>query len=119
MYLCGYLNIEPAKDNGEKEDVLDIRAPELCERTLKRLSLKLTNDKYRDEFITFAGQYARTLEDEIIRYQMNNENDQVAPMNYSFANGGDYYSDGGYAGNVVYQSLIIYANVRYSTGGCS
>lgn len=63
----------------ERVEGLDIKETELCDRALKHLSGKLSNDKSWEDFKVFAQQYAAALEEEIYRLQVTDDNTVMMP----------------------------------------
>ncbi len=57
----------------ERAGGLEIKESELCDKTLKFLSAKLENEKDYEEFIAFATQFAKSLNEDISHLQGNEE----------------------------------------------
>jgi len=78
----------------ERVEGLEIKESDLCERALKHLSGKLEDEKQCDDFMTFAAQYARMLEDEIYKLQGTDDMEQNGSLIYnSSPHGGDMMND--------------------------
>ena len=61
---------------------------------MKHLSGKLEDEKQCDDFMTFAAQYARMLEDEIYKLQGTDDMEQNGSLIYnSSPHGGDLMND--------------------------
>lgn len=53
----------------EREEGLEIKETELCEKTLRHLSAKLGSQRRCDDFMGFAGRYVQELEEDIYKLQ--------------------------------------------------
>ncbi len=82
---------------------LEIKESELCERALKHLSIKLEDERQCDDFMTFAAQYARMLEEEIYKLQGTDDMEQNGSLIYnSSPHGADTLTDTSKTENFFY-----------------
>lgn len=84
----------------ERVEGLEIKETELCDRALKHLSTKLNKEKQCEDFIVFANQYARQLEDDIYRLQSTDEGDHnMSVYHTSPRDNKEFGTEVGYTGN--------------------
>jgi len=73
----------------ERAEGIEIKETELCEKALKYLSVKLEDEKECEDFMAFAAQYAKSLEEDIYKIQGSEDIDQSNSLPYNSPHGGD------------------------------